>query len=158
MNNTKETSTSTEEVLRRIDALTEQEKSALIYTALLDTNYSDIKRLSLDWSYELDVLGAVNDYKQQRSRPLSVVSLLDITSIIMMHMFESQARQEMQCLMEGSQFGMELSNSINDLTTNIQRDIKSLVSLMGHYNTVLQGRRLGYHFHDEYGKSTPVER
>ena len=105
-----------------------------------------------DWSLSfvdwVDRQQVVNKYDEGRSDLIPVMGMLQMASSLLNEAFQKQTRQEMQTQNEDSQWGMRLADALSDKAKILRTEVDELLTLLLHYTSVLQGRRLGVYFVD----------
>ncbi len=101
--------------------------------------------------------GCVNDLERGVGRQDSLVGVILVVTKMLQQQAEAQARREMQCLSEETQWGMQLAESISDHSVAISSAADQLSTLSSHYAAVLKGRRLGWYFTSQDGEGVPID-
>ena len=98
--------------------------------------FNDIKQWS---AHAIDVLEAIgiNDYESNHARIEVVLGYLHTCGLLMQQTFETQHRQELQCMTEDTQFGAQLAESIYDLSDQINKNISDLITVHTYYDALL---------------------
>lgn len=147
----------TGDVLEKVQKLNASEKYALVYRIGCDEFFSETRKYAIDLSYLFDELGLVNDYEKGISKQAPTLGTLNLAIGMLKQVYEKQARTEMQCVSQETEWGMTLADAISDKANQVFADVEDLTKLMCHYEAVLLGRRMGVHFMDEEGRHVPKE-
>ena len=70
-----------------------------------------------------------------------VLGYLHTCGLLMQQTFETQHRQELQCMTEDTQFGAQLAESIYDLSDYINKKISDLITIHTYYDALLKHRK-----------------
>ena len=146
------------EIRAAVDALSQEERMRIVYESIKNQAYADVRAWGVAFIDLIDQEQIVNNYRTQTAnRSPMVGSMLACSKLIEMSA-GLQARQELQAQdADGhTQFGMELANKIDDYAQVIHRNVSDLMTLSCHYESVLAGRRMGFHFVSEDGKGVPL--
>ena len=144
-----------EDVNREVASLSTEDKFRIIYRCALRDFEEEISDNGLGFVDWLDANQIVNDYERGCSRRQPVLGMMNALAALLVQSSAVQARQEMQSLSEGTQYGMKLAEKSNEFSVALQATLQDLIALEAHYNCVLTGRRMGVHFLDEEGTHTP---
>jgi len=145
------------EVKQVVEAMPQAKKMKYVYDLATEEMFDAIKLQSLQFIDYCESTGCVNDYEAGVGKQDALVGVILIATKMLQQQSESQARQEMQCLSEETQWGMQLADSISDHAVAIQSAADQLATLTSHYSAVLRGRRMGWHFTDEEGNGVPID-
>ncbi len=145
------------EVENLVKAMSQDKKMKYVYDIAVSEMFDEIKLKSLQFIDYCEDTGCVNDLERGVGRQESLVGVILVATKMLQQQAESQARHEMQCLSEETQWGMELSDAISDHSVAIYSAADQLATLSSHYAAVLRGRRMGWHFTDEEGNGVPID-
>ena len=137
--------------------MTQEKKMQYVYDLATEEMFEDIKLQSLRFIDYCEDTGCVNDYEAGVGKQDALVGVILIATKMLQQQAESQARHEMQAVSEESQFGMRLADSISDHAVGIHQAADHLANLTSHYAAVLRGRRMGWHFTNEFGEGVPID-
>ena len=102
--------------------------------------FNDIKQWS---THAIDILEAIaaNGYQEARLKIEVVLGYLHTCGLLLQQTFETQHRQELQCMTEDTQFGAQLAESIYDLSDQINKNISDLITVHTYYDALLKHRK-----------------
>lgn len=150
-NSTVDIDVTAEDLLRQIESLPSEERLKIAYELSTDAEWERIKQWGVSIVGWLDSNRLVNKCGENRSDLTPLVAMMHTSALLMKEAFGSQARLEMQHQSEITQWGMQLSDAISDLASNVEADAENMATLLAHYEGVLQGRRIGVEYQDEFG-------
>lgn len=149
--------TSASEVKEIVEAIPQEKKMRYVYDLATEEMFDAIKFQSLQFIDYCEATGCVNDYEAGVGKQDALVGVILIATKMLQQQAEDQARHEMQCLSEETQWGMQLADSISDHAVAIHSAADQLATLTSHYSAVLRGRRMGWYFTSEEGDGVPVD-
>ena len=149
--------TTEEQVQQVVEAMPQDQKMKYVYTLATEEMFEEIKLKSLEFIDYCEHTGCVNDLERGVGRQESLVGVILVATKMLQQQAEAQARHEMQCLSEETQWGMQIADSISDHSVAISSAADQLSTLSSHYAAVLKGRRMGWHFTNEEGAGVPID-
>lgn len=135
----------------------QDKKMKYVYDLAVDEMFEEIKLKSVEFIDYCEDTGCVNDLERGRGKQETLLGVILIASKMLQQQAEGQARQEMQCLSEETQWGMQLADAISDHAVAIHSAADQLTTFSSHYDAVLKGRRMSWHFTNEDGDGVPVD-
>jgi len=150
--------TTEEEVRSAVEALSKEEKMRIVYDSVVSEAHEDVRSWGVAFIDFVDKEGIVNDVENRVSRRAPVLGAL-VASTKMLEMSSAvQARQELQAQDADTQYGMEIANRIDDYAQVISKNVNDLITLSCHYESILAGRRMGFHFTSDEGEGVLIDR
>jgi len=140
------------ELVSQMDAATKQK---YLYDREVNRHFDNVKTesaLLIDW---IDDTQYVNDYEHGVSRRDRMLAMLQVSSLLLKQSCQRHARQELQCQNAMTQWGMKLSDTLDDLVTYISDSVQDLITYDSHYVAVLNGRKRQLHYTDNEGSFLP---
>ena len=149
--------TTQDQVQQVVEAMPQNKKMEYVYKLAVDEMFEEIKLKSVEFIDYCEATGCVNDYERGRGKQETLLGVILVASKMLQQQTEAQARHEMQCLSEETQWGMQLADAISDHAVAIHSAADQVTTLSSHYDAVLKGRRMDWHFTDEEGDGVPID-
>ena len=149
--------TTQDQVQQVVEAMSQDKKMKYVYDLAVDEMFEEIKLKSVEFINYCESTGCVNDLERGVGRQESLVGVILVATKMLQQQAEGQARHEMQCLSEETQWGMQLADAISDHSVAIHSAADQLATLSSHYAAVLKGRRMSWHFTNEEGEGVPID-
>lgn len=135
----------------------QDKKMQYVYKLAIDEMFEEIKLKSVEFIDYCEETGCVNHYEHGRGKQETLLGVILVASKMLQQQAEGQARHEMQCLSEETTWGMQLADAISDHAVAIHSAADQLTTLSSHYDAVLKGRRMSWHFTKEEGDGVPID-
>ena len=140
-----------------VAAMPQDKKMRYVYELAVYEMFEEIKLKSLEFIDYCEDTGCVNDYERGRGKQETLLGVILVASKMLQQQAEGQARHEMQCLSEETQWGMQLADAISDHAVAIHSAADQVTTLSSHYDAVLKGRRMDWLFTNEEGEGVPID-